>query len=100
MLRFAALVIHNAVMTFVASHNTIMVLIIPFLVTKVCGISGQEEWKFQLCISQTGQADRATGNDGIFASISADYATTASCPQGRLSRNYTNNSKWFLLRAC
>ena len=58
----------------------------------MCGISGQKERKFQLRISQTSETDRATSNDVIFASISADYATTASCPKGRLTYNYINNS--------
>lgn len=60
---------------------------------KVCGISRQKNWKFQLCVSQTSQANRSTGNHGILGGITVGYETTTSHSQGRLSNNYTNNLK-------
>lgn len=59
----------------------------------MCGISGQKNWEFQLCISQTSQADRTTGDDGILGGITIGYATTSNHPQGRLSNNHTSSSK-------
>ena len=59
----------------------------------MCGSSGDKKWTFQLCISQTSQADRTTGNDDILGSFTVGYTTTTSYPQGRLSNNKTINSK-------
>lgn len=56
-----------------------------YSVQKVHGITGQKKWKFQLCIHQASQAGRTTSNDNIFRSITAGYARTTFCLEGRLS---------------